>query len=125
MSLSMEKKYAGPLTAELLATLPMGPIAMGVGKMTHPYYPSSTPLKTADAEGKAFVKWVAVRGGICDWAVYHSLDAQFELADRLDGKDHLAATYQDIQDHGSKMSLGDACHILEQVDESAKKLYRD
>lgn len=124
MSLSMEKKYAGPLTEEALKALPPGPFARGVGKMTHPYYPSSTPLKTVDAEGKAFVKWIAVRGGMHDWSVYHSLAGNFEPAPKLDGKDHLDVSYQEIQDHGSKMDLDDACHMLEQVDESARKLYR-
>jgi len=49
------------------------------------------------------VKFVAVRGGIHDWTIYHSLDANLTYRDYLDGFEHLDASYEQIYKSGAKL----------------------
>jgi hypothetical protein len=49
------------------------------------------------------VKWVAVRGGIHDWAIYHSMDANLCKAEYFDSDDHLYASFTQIANHGAKL----------------------
>lgn len=104
--------------------------ATGYTTIIHPWF-NNTKLTNVNADGDAepggryvIVRWVAVRGGIHDWAIYHSLDANLEPARYLDGFAHLSASYQKIADHGAK--LRDLKKIKELVNatDEAMEMYR-
>lgn len=55
------------------------------------------------------VRWVAVRGGIADWAIYYH-------------KESMGIKY--IRDHGDKCFTKDIIKLLVPCDENASKAYR-
>ena len=105
--------------------------AKGETLILHPWF--NNTVKTClnekgepEANGKyCKVKWVAIRGGIHDWAIYHSLDANLERADYLDGFSHLEPSWEDIADHGSKLHKRDKIQELVEPDKEAMSWYRD
>jgi hypothetical protein len=70
------------------------------------------------------VHWVACRGGIHDWAIYHSLDANIVREDYMDSVEHLSAPEWLIAKVGAKL------HNMEKVKEfvncskGAMQMYR-
>lgn len=54
-------------------------------------------------------KWVAVRGGIDDWAIYYGKDTD---------------TIQHIRDYGNKVTMKDTIKELVPCDDEAFKRYR-
>jgi len=98
--------------------------ASGIGFIEHPWFNQAT--KTIEADGKSTkVKWVAIRGYIHDWAIYHSLDANLEPANNLDGTSHLNADFQTIADHGAKLHNREIVKKLVPCSKLALKFYRD
>lgn len=75
-----------------------------VGETTieHPWF--NDAKENLEKDGRSVkVKYVVVRGGIHDWKIYHSLDANLEPSDYLDGTRHLDAPWQAIASHGASM----------------------
>jgi len=70
------------------------------------------------------VNWVAVRGHIHDWAIYHSLNANLEYADYLDGESHLLANNELIAKHGAKMRKEEEIKKVIPCTDEAFKMYR-
>ena len=102
---------------------PNSMFAVGFGLITHPWF--NNAKKVLEADGRSTkVKWVAIRGGIEDWAIYHSMDANICKEDYFDCNCHLRATEEMISDHGAK--LHDIERIKEFVpcDEEALEMYR-
>lgn len=119
------------LTLEKLKTLPSNAIfAKGEAFIRHPWYSKyeyerqEGAYKTVTKEGLTKVKWVAIRGYIHDWAIYHSLDANFEHADCLDGNDHLKVSYERVGQYGAKLRHEDEIKKLVPCDAEAFKMYR-
>lgn len=97
--------------------------ASGITLIEHPWF--NDAKKTIEKDGKStLVKWIAIRGGIHDWAIYHSLDANLEKADYLDGKEHLKASKEMIASCGAKLHNGDKIKKLVPCDEEAFGMYR-
>lgn len=84
-------------------------IASGTGLIEHPWFNDElenlvNEKGEPDKNGKMVkVNWVAIRGGIYDWAIYHSLDANLEKADSLGGFEHLSASTERIIKGGAKL----------------------
>jgi hypothetical protein len=70
------------------------------------------------------VNWVAIRGGIHDWAIYHSLDANLEPADCLGGFTHLEATDEQIARSGAKLYREYEIRAFVECDDESFKMYR-
>jgi hypothetical protein len=88
----------------------------GIAVIPHPWYGLSP-----NYPDKVRVKWVAIRGTVHDWAVYHSFDTNLEayanmpphkIPDRM------------VAGHGSKMHDEELVAQLTGADESAMALYR-
>lgn len=105
--------------------------AKGTGFVRHPWFSKSCYEKKQGAykfvspTGMTKVKWVAVRGGIADWAIYHSLDANLEQSDYLDGNVHLNASFEQIYREGAKLHDRDIIQELVPCTKEALNCYRD
>lgn len=106
--------------------------AKGQSYIRHPWYSAyeyerkQGAYKTVTEGGLTQVKWVAIRGGggMHDWAIYHSLDANFEQADYLDGDSHLRKSWEQIAKSGAKLHHEDEIKKLVPCDIEAFKMYR-
>jgi len=76
--------------------------ASGQTEIEHPWFNDAT-RSLIPGTRNTLVNWIAIRGGIHDWAIYHSLDANLEKSDYLDGTDHLRVSDAMIARHGAKM----------------------
>lgn len=70
------------------------------------------------------VKWVAIRGTINDWAIYHSIDANLCQEDYFDCDCHLLSTWYQIAEHGAKLHNMDEVKRWVPCTEEALALYR-
>jgi len=110
--------------------LPNEIIAKGEGYIRHPWFSKTTykskkgAYKTVTPSGLTKVKWIAVRGGIHDWAIYHSLDSDFCQADYLDDPIHLETPYESILSWGAKLHEEDEIKKLVPCDDDAFFMYR-
>jgi len=104
--------------------------AKGEAMIKHPWFSSyeyarkEGAYKTVNKQGLTKIKWVAIRGGIHDWAIYHSLDANFEMADCLDGDSHLQVGLERIARGGAKLRREDEIKKLVPCDKESFKMYR-
>lgn len=104
--------------------------AKGEAMIRHPWFSpyeyarKEGAYKTVNKEGLTKVKWLAIRGGIHDWAIYHSLDANLEMADCLDGNSHLQVSWERIARGGAKLHHEDEIKQLVPCDDEAFKMYR-
>lgn len=102
--------------------------ASGETFIEHPWFNDAKKISEGgnlEADGRSVrVKWVAIRGGIHDWAIYHSLDANLEPADYLDGTSHLSASNEKITDYGAKLRDIDKIKELVNPDKEAMEMYR-
>jgi hypothetical protein len=98
-------------------------IASGIGLIIHPWFNQAKSVLEKDGRSTK-VKWVAIRGGIHDWAIYHSMDANICPHDYFDCDCHLQASEMFICDYGAK--LYDVTKIKEFVpcDDEALQMYR-
>lgn len=105
--------------------------AKGQGLIIHPWFNSKCPNLVnengePDEKGKYVkVNWLACRGGIHDWAIYHSLDANLEPDDYLGGFTHLEATDEQIKRGGAKLRREDEIKKFVPCDDEAFAMYRD
>lgn len=111
------------LTIEDLKGMKPGEMfASGKSIIEHPWF--NHVEKTKLDSKKTVVNWVAIRGGIHDWAIYHSLDANLEPARYLDGVKHLEATNEQIARAGAKMHKDNVIKKLVPCTDEAFKMYR-
>ena len=109
---------------DLEETLPNTVFAKGYGFIEHPWF--NDAVNNLEPDGRSVkVKWVALRGGIADWKIYHSLDANLEKADYLDGTDHLNASWEQVLRAGAGLHNRDKIRELVPCTDEALKLYRD
>ena len=102
--------------------------ASGIGTIEHPWFNDARPVSeggTLEPDGRSTkVKWVAIRGYTNDWAIYHSLDANFILADYLDSPFHLLIGEQKIAKLGAKLYKEEDIKRFVPCDDEAFKMYR-
>lgn len=113
-----------PLTVEALKGFaPHSIFAGGYGTIEHPWF--NDAVETLEADGRSTtVRWVAVRGGIHDWAIYHSLDANFIAADYLDDPSHLEVEPERIARGGTKVRDEQTIRAWVPCTDEAFDLYR-
>jgi len=95
--------------------------ASGRGKIEHPWF---NDAKNIDENNETEVNWVAVRGIIHDWNIYHSLDANLEPTEYFDGDTHLSATNERISDYGAKLYSKSKIREFVKCDDEAFDMYR-
>lgn len=102
------------MTQEELEKIESGIFQSGINEITDPW----------NYGKKIMVRWVAVRGTIADWAIYHSYDSNITEYFGF-GKKHYEASDRMIADHGAK--LHDRKKIFELVpcDKDMEGTYRD
>ena len=116
---------------KLKAMKPHTIFAKGAGLIIHPWFNDAkenlvNEKGEKDNNGKCVkVNWVAVRGGIYDWTIYHSLDANFTSRDYLDGFEHLKATDEQIARAGGRLHNRDEIKKLVPCEDDALRMYRD
>lgn len=107
--------------------------ASGVGTIEHPWFNDAKKVSeggSLEEDGRSTkVKWVAIRGGYHDWAIYHSLDANLEMANYLDGTSHLQESElqeseQRIADNGAKLRKEEDIKRFVPCEDEAFKMYR-
>lgn len=104
--------------------------AKGEGLIIHPWFDDEpenlvNELGEPDKKGKCVkVKWVAIRGGYHDWAIYHSLDANLEPTDSLGGFSHLKASDEQISKSGAKLRGEEKIKEFVPCDDEAFTMYR-
>ena len=98
-------------------------LVSGLGTIEHPWFNDAT--ETLEADGRSTsVRWVAIRGGIEDWAIYHSLNANLCPFPNLDNPCHLEATADQIANHGAKMHRDEIIRQWVPCDDEAFGWYR-
>jgi len=125
----MNKQIEILLTETIVLTLdklkamePNKIFASGYGMIKHPWFNHAT--KNVDKNGMTKVRWVAVRGGIYDWAIYHSLDGNFISEDYLDDDKHLKLPEFMIYKHGAKLTREDKIKEFVPCTDEAFEMYR-
>lgn len=104
--------------------------ATGETLIVHPWFNDATDNLVnekgePDRQGRFVkVKWVAIRGGIHDWAIYHSLDANLERSPYLGGFSHLKRSFEDIAKHGAKLRRPEKIRELVDPTSEAMDMYR-
>ena len=103
------------LTIETLKAMESSKIfATGLEEIPHPWY-----------TGSIIVRWVAIRGGIHDWAIYHSLSTNLYHDREVDGCEcHLRSSEESIASHGAKLHDMEMVQKLVPCDEEALRMYR-
>ena len=117
------------LTVDDLKKMMPGTIfASGVGLIEHPWFDYAKKVSqggTLEDDGRSTkVKWVAVRGTINDWAIYHSMDANLVRADYFDDPMHLKASIDQIRRGGAKLVNVVDVKKFVPCDDEALALYR-
>jgi len=102
--------------------------ASSIGLIVHPWFNNADPVSkggTLEPDGYSTkVKWVAIRGAIHDWAIYHSMDANIVQADYFDDPIHLSATEENIASYGAKLRHIEAIKRFVNPDKEALEMYR-
>lgn len=113
---------------QLKAMKPNAIFASGIGYIEHPWFNNARPVSeggTLEPDGRSTkVKWVAVRGFIHDWAIYHSMDANITQADYFDNPEHLDASLDRIVRVGAKLHKDEDIKRFVPCDDEAFKMYR-
>ena len=117
------------LTLYDLKSFPSNTIfASGIGLIMHPWF---NDCKTISEGGcleedhiHTKVRWVAVRGGYHNWAIYHSLDANFVKEDYLDDTKHLQISNDRIARGGAKLYKEADIRRLVPCTDGALDMYR-
>jgi hypothetical protein len=115
---------------QLKETKPNTIFAKGQGLIIHPWFNNEpenlvNERGESDKQGKYVkVNWVATRGGIYDWAIYHSLDANLEPTDYLGGFTHLEVDDERIYRGGAKIRREEEIKKFVPCDDEAFKMYR-
>lgn len=113
---------------ELKAMEPHKIFASGVSLIEHPWFNDAKPVSeggTLELDGRStIIKWIAIRGGYHDWAIYHSMDANFIQARYLDDPVHLKVDETEIAKFGAKIHNMEKVQEFVPCDEEALKMYR-
>ena len=104
--------------------------ASGLDLIEHPWF-NNGPRNLVNESGEpdkkgkfVKVKWVAIRGGFYDWAIYHSLDANLEPDDYLGGFTHLEVSNERIARDGAKLYKEEDIKRFVPCDDEAFGMYR-
>lgn len=104
------------LTLQQLKDMEPGVFADGITTIKHPWYGQS-PEYPETIE----VRWVATRGGIYDWAIYHSFHTNITM---FASHPHTEASDRMIAENGEKLHDIEKVKELVPCDEEALEMYR-
>lgn len=105
-------------------TTPNSIIMTGEAYIEHPWF--NHAKENIDDDGRSVkVNYVIYRGGVVDWCIYHSLDANLEMADNLDGLSHLLRSFKDVMKHGAKPQREKIIRGIVDCTDDVYKLYRN
>ncbi len=108
---------------KLKAMKPETIIGTGVGTIEHPWF--NDAKKVLEKDGKStMIRWVAIRGYIHDWAIYHSMDANICKEDFFDCSCHLLAPDLLITRSGAKLHNMEKVQEFVPCDKEALEMYR-
>jgi hypothetical protein len=96
--------------------------ASGVGLIEHPWFNQANNIEKDGRSTK--VKWVAIRGYMHDWAIYHSMDANINQEPYFNGTEHLNASDDLIARAGAKLHNEETIKKFVPCDDEALKMYR-
>ena len=117
------------LTIKQLKEMKPGIFTWGIGLIEHPWFNNAKPVSeggTLEPDSRSTkVKWVAVRGDIHDWTIYHSMDANFITADYLDDPSHLGVPAESIARNGAKLCKEEDIKRFVLCNNEAFKMYRN
>lgn len=103
-------------------------IYWNVGHIEHPWFSDAKPVTQGgsleDDGVSTKVTFVIYRGGIPDWCIYHSLDANLEPNDYLDGQIHLSWPEHTVASLGAKIHRIDQIKSLVECDDETLEMYR-
>ena len=112
------------LTIEKLKEMKPNTIfASGIGLIIHPWFNNAKKVLEEDGQSTK-VSWVAIRGGIYDWAIYHPMDANICQADYFDCDCHLQASEDLIARAGAKLCNENQIKNFVKCDDEAFQMYR-
>lgn len=112
------------LTQEMLdKATPHSILWQGQIFIEHPWF-NNVKDYIADDGRSVMVKAVIFRGGIADWCIYHSLDANLEPADYLDGVTHLDASFERVLNAGGKVHNDKLIRTVVECSDEVFNLYR-
>jgi len=119
----------GELTLEKLKEMEPDTIfASGINLKEHSWFNNAKKVSeggTLEEDGKSTkVKWVAIRGRIHDWAIYHSMDANITQADYFDDPQHLEASNDIIARGGAKLHKEEEIRAFVPCSDEAFSMYR-
>ena len=97
--------------------------ASGIGLITHPWFNDARKFLEDDGRSTK-VKWVAVRGGIHDWSIYHSMHSNICTADYFDCACHLVASDEFIARAGAKLYEESRIREMVECTDEALAMYR-
>jgi hypothetical protein len=113
-----------PLTPEELDAMEPDTIfQVGETLIEHPWFNDAKGNLGPDGRSVR-VKYVVLRGGIGDYKIYHSLDANLERSDYLDGTSHLERSWQDVCKHGASMHRESDIRRIVNATDAAFERYR-
>lgn len=102
---------------------PHSTMLTGTGYIEHPWF--NDVVNNLEDDGRSVkVNFVIYRGGIADWCIYHSLDANLERGRCLGGFSHLARSYEDVMRHGAKPHREEIIRAIINCTDEVYGLYR-
>jgi len=113
------------ITLKQLKEMKPGTIfASGIGLIEHPWFNDAKHFLEPDGKSTK-VKWVAIRGGIEDWAIYHSMDANICMEEFFDCDCHLTASNEVIARSGAKLHNREIIRKFVPCNNEALDMYRN
>lgn len=108
MSIFKSRTSLNPLTTEDLDAMePNTVFQWGETLIEHPWFNDARPANKGgnlEADGRSVkVNYVVLRGGIGDFKIYHSLDANLDSSKYLEGSGHLNASYDHVLKRGASL----------------------
>lgn len=124
MSLLWKNQKRVKLTRKMVEDAkPHSTIFTGQGYIEHPWFNDAKTNLEEDGRS-VLVNFVVYRGGVADWCIYHSLDANLEPARYLDGNTHLDRTFRDVAENGAKPHREEIIRALVDCDDDTFSRYR-
>ena len=124
MKIKWQNQKQFDLTQEMIEEAkPHSIIHSEIAYIEHPWF--NNAVDNLEKDGRSVkVKFVIYRGGIVDWCIYHSLDANFIMAGYLDDKNHLEISPERIASNGAKPHREEVIRSIVNCTDEVYGLYR-
>jgi hypothetical protein len=124
-----KRESTEPLTLADLEAMDIDTVFQwGEAYIEHPWFNDAKPVSEGgnlEPDGRSVkVQYVVLRGGIADWKIYHSLDANLEPDQYLGGNTHLAMPIELVLKHGAGLHREDLIRKIVPCTDEAFERYR-